>query len=460
MKFKKIVAAIVALTSVVSADTVTEQTSFAFTSSTPFYQTALSINGVEISTPKHTTAWDGYTTTSFIPLWYMEQLLNLMGINASWDGNTFNLQPASTYKVDMSNLPAHQSVTSSRMAIAINNTVVDYAPRITRPDPADGIMTTYVPIAYLEDTLHRLGIQSSWDGTHWSITSQSLSGVSGELISAGINPEKLNGLITLNWNDTWKFDGAKWNYLNSSGQYIYDMFPSNGKLYAASQYAVSVLNKNTWELIEPKSQKPQDVSSVVNFNGSLYVGTIGGVYRIDKSGWTPLSNFPSPQKIVGAMTVYQNHIVANSDSGVYEWTGTTWSKLGNLPMKVNYVGRLKVIGGKLVAAEGVLYQWNGKTWEEIGHLLDDKGLGSNNPNSVVDFAAYGKYIIADTQNSVWEWNGSTWNNLGAPPGAKYLGYYLVNANGILVVPADNGIWIWSGSKWIQIGDFKGATIAL
>jgi hypothetical protein len=169
MKNRKAIAAIIAWTSMMSVEAITGQAALSSTRSN-FYSTNIIVNGTTITSPKHTVSWDGYSNTSFLPIWYMGQALSRIGIRATWDGNTLNLHVPSTFKVDMTNLPAHQTITANKMAIGINGTVVKYAPRIVLRDPAGGTLTTYAPIWYLEDVLNRLGIQSRWDGKNWTIT--------------------------------------------------------------------------------------------------------------------------------------------------------------------------------------------------------------------------------------------------------------------------------------------------
>ncbi|MCL6598095.1 MAG: peptidoglycan-binding protein [Alicyclobacillus macrosporangiidus] len=122
------------------------------------------LNGQVISTPSG-FAWQG---TTYMPIWYLQQALTKLGILSTWDGTHWNLQVPASMHADLSNI----QIGTGAQVLEINGTPVKRVNGIASKDPAGDSMTTYMPIWYLMGLLDRLGVQHSWDGSHWNMTTQ------------------------------------------------------------------------------------------------------------------------------------------------------------------------------------------------------------------------------------------------------------------------------------------------
>ncbi|MFD1674866.1 YbaB/EbfC family nucleoid-associated protein [Alicyclobacillus fodiniaquatilis] len=170
-----------------------------------YYNTNIELNGTVVSSPKHIVS----NGTSFVPVWYVDNALTSVGITGQWNGTTLNFVIPSSFNVDLSNLPAGQTLNSSNMAIAINGTVVGYAPKIVYTDPSSGQLTTYASVYYLEQAVKRLGITPGWDGTNWTMTYST---------SSTTPPTTSNGGGSSNTVDQQVMANAMWNVLNTDNK--------------------------------------------------------------------------------------------------------------------------------------------------------------------------------------------------------------------------------------------------
>jgi hypothetical protein len=107
---------------------------------------------------------DGTLPITYIPIWYVMQLLKTIGIESTWDGHDWRLSAAGT--VDLSNvLPG-----SGETHIYVNGTLMQNVNTLAERDPLTNRPTTYMPIGYVQPLLTRLGLQNSWNGTTWTVT--------------------------------------------------------------------------------------------------------------------------------------------------------------------------------------------------------------------------------------------------------------------------------------------------
>ncbi len=163
---------VIALTAVLVTSPVLMTTgSISAFANTNYYGTTISAQGTSVSTPQHIDAMDSGSPTAFLPLFYVNQALQQFGITGSWDGNTWTITTPQSMNVDLSSPQSGQQINSSTLSMAINGTTLQYAPRQVAVDPSGGSETTYLPIFYISQVLNRLGIQSSWNGVDWNITS-------------------------------------------------------------------------------------------------------------------------------------------------------------------------------------------------------------------------------------------------------------------------------------------------
>ncbi|MCL6446461.1 MAG: copper amine oxidase N-terminal domain-containing protein, partial [Alicyclobacillus sp.] len=126
--------------------------------------------------------------TAFLPIWYIYQALGQIGVKASWDGTkgVLNLTTPSGMTVNDPSAVKTVPITSSTMVIEINGKPVTYAPRIAYLDEGSrDVVTTFVPVYYLQQALSYLGVQTSWNGTEWNMTVSSSTNGSGQSSSGG-----------------------------------------------------------------------------------------------------------------------------------------------------------------------------------------------------------------------------------------------------------------------------------
>lgn len=106
-----------------------------------------------------------------MPIYYVEATLNKLGLGNSWDGTSWNITPPAGATPNLSNIPS----TTGAYQIKISNTVVYNVQGFAATDPSTQQSTTFMPIWYIEQVLHRLSIQESWNGKVWAITSPGVS---------------------------------------------------------------------------------------------------------------------------------------------------------------------------------------------------------------------------------------------------------------------------------------------
>lgn len=109
---------------------------------------------------------DGGTQTTYMPIWYVKQFLNSMGIQSTWNGHDWDMNTSST--PDLSNIQAG----TGSAGIYLNGTLVQKVNTQAKIDPSTNKPTTYMPIWYVRQLLDRVGLQSNWNGTTWSVTQQ------------------------------------------------------------------------------------------------------------------------------------------------------------------------------------------------------------------------------------------------------------------------------------------------
>ena len=101
--------------------------------------------------------------TTYMPIWYVMQVLDQFGIKGTWNGHD--------WKLTASSVTAHVSQQGvGNMGIYLNGTLVQNVQGIYAKDPAHGNMTTYMPIYWIMQVLKQEGIRSSWNGVTWNMT--------------------------------------------------------------------------------------------------------------------------------------------------------------------------------------------------------------------------------------------------------------------------------------------------
>ncbi|MFX4300684.1 beta strand repeat-containing protein [Alicyclobacillus tolerans] len=111
--------------------------------------------------------------TNYMPIYYLIEMLQKDGYQASWNGinKVFSITTPSGVNVDTSVFTNPGQGTAS---IYLNGQLVQMTDSIVKKDPASGGNTTYMPVYFLLKVLHAIGAasQSNWDGNTETLTLQ------------------------------------------------------------------------------------------------------------------------------------------------------------------------------------------------------------------------------------------------------------------------------------------------
>lgn len=106
--------------------------------------------------------------TTYMPLWYVIQALKQANIANQWTGQSWDIT-ASTFK------KPNQVVGSGSVPVYVNGVLIYRTNKFAVIDPSSHQLTTFIPIYTIMQVLKQAGVQNTWDGKHWSITSASSS---------------------------------------------------------------------------------------------------------------------------------------------------------------------------------------------------------------------------------------------------------------------------------------------
>jgi len=126
------------------------------------------MNGTLLSTPYGLVSGG----TTYMPIWYVIQALNQLGITNSWDGvhTAWTISAPSDIPVDLTNVPNSTGANT----ISLNGKKIYNVNRLVYTDPSSHAATSYMPIWYIMQLLNRLEIGSTWNGSTWKITTPPL----------------------------------------------------------------------------------------------------------------------------------------------------------------------------------------------------------------------------------------------------------------------------------------------
>lgn len=140
---------------------------------------AISLNGQTVSQP-YSFVYDG---TTYMPIWYVMQVLDSLHIENSWKG------PSVGWNITAPGVTATASATQNHTGIFVNLIRAEDAPTQVYRDPASGKMTTFMPIWYVMQVLSLLQIQSTWKDGVWNLVPPTATSTSAAtLSSAGGSP--------------------------------------------------------------------------------------------------------------------------------------------------------------------------------------------------------------------------------------------------------------------------------
>lgn len=103
-----------------------------------------------------------YHGTTYMPIWYIMQVIKKLGYNNAWDGYHWNIQgtaPSGTTTSTSSSI----SNSASGDAIEVNGQTVANVTALSYQN------TTYMPIWYVMQALKHVNVKTSWDGAHWNV---------------------------------------------------------------------------------------------------------------------------------------------------------------------------------------------------------------------------------------------------------------------------------------------------
>ncbi|MHB1685508.1 MAG: hypothetical protein ACYCYO_22300 [Bacilli bacterium] len=140
------------------------------------YPTRIELNGKVLMNPEHTVFGESNSTqpTSWLPIWYLFQVLRQLGIGSSWNGQRWNLTLPTGIRPNGERVESG-SPPRGDVSIDMSGSPVEFAPRIAHRDFSGKVMTSYIPIWYLMQALDLIGITSTWNGTTWSLTTANAS---------------------------------------------------------------------------------------------------------------------------------------------------------------------------------------------------------------------------------------------------------------------------------------------
>ncbi|WP_258112583.1 glucosaminidase domain-containing protein [Alicyclobacillus sp. SP_1] len=141
------------------------QTAYAATNPSPMTKRWIDVNGQAYEHPYAFVA----NGTTYMPLYYVMQALNHMGLTDKWNGQTWTMSGPSSLPANFADITLNQSTSN----IVLDGTTIEHFPRMVAVDPFSGKQTTYIPIWYLQQALNRLQIFNPWDGQKWSLYSPS-----------------------------------------------------------------------------------------------------------------------------------------------------------------------------------------------------------------------------------------------------------------------------------------------
>ena len=129
-------------------------------------QKAIQVGTRVFSKPFAFAASDGSNLTTFMPIWYVGQALEAVGIRQSWNAVTHAWTLTTEKKSNLAGI----SVGAGPAGVVVNGQLVRRVPYYVARDPAAGKSaqkTVYFPIYYVDEILRASGFDTSWNGQTW-----------------------------------------------------------------------------------------------------------------------------------------------------------------------------------------------------------------------------------------------------------------------------------------------------
>jgi beta-N-acetylglucosaminidase/peptidoglycan hydrolase-like protein with peptidoglycan-binding domain len=127
----------------------------------PMKHTKIQLNATALSTPSGFAS----ANTTYMPLFYVQQLLNKLGLQNTWDGTTWKIATAFSAQPSFA-----LKTVNGNMSIEVNGkSFAGHVNKIVTTDPASKQETTFIPIWYIMQTLKAIGLESTWNGAAWTV---------------------------------------------------------------------------------------------------------------------------------------------------------------------------------------------------------------------------------------------------------------------------------------------------
>lgn len=101
--------------------------------------------------------------TTYMPLWYVMQALNSIGVQNTWTGTQWNIQVSWTGQV----FPLNAG--SDSHFISINSGKFAGFKAMVTNDPSSNQPTTFIPVWYVMQALNAIDVENTWDGHTWRV---------------------------------------------------------------------------------------------------------------------------------------------------------------------------------------------------------------------------------------------------------------------------------------------------
>lgn len=164
----------IAITAIGFVQAVSDHVAMAAATYQPF-ATHIDLNGAIVSSPAHIVATDPWASreTSWIPVFYLQQVLGQNGVESTWNGRDLTLIPPANWTVSDSATPQPRALGIQEMDFMVGGKQYEVVPTIVTADPASGVPTTYIPVYYANQFLtKRFSMQTTWDGLYWRLATQ------------------------------------------------------------------------------------------------------------------------------------------------------------------------------------------------------------------------------------------------------------------------------------------------
>lgn len=306
----------------------------ASTTSNQWFKMTIQVNSTTLSHTSGITESDGSTSTTYLPMYYVNLALEKAGFLVTWDG-TKKVWALTTAKTGLKF--STTGVGTGNTSLTVNGVVVKKMNTVVQADPAGGAKTTYVPIYYLTDVFETMGLLDVWNGTThvWAISdatpgnsSGSTTGSTGSTSSSGSTSNIAAPIIRMLNNSgsssiavSGAVDGSTLALYNSVGNQI--VSTTAGADGTATFYNIGVGSYYAIDTVNGSASKKSNVVTVAisttTSSPSIFTGESNGAWYIG------VNNAASGSSV----TLYSTAGTKISSATVNQYGYATFYDLGN-----------------------------------------------------------------------------------------------------------------------------------